>query len=346
MENFIEKLKTVDKKVWIGVGIGAAVVIILVVALIIGLGNSKPTGSNQGGSQNGTQAGTQTEGTEVFGSEGLGTEVIGTEMTTETEMGTETEVTESESQTTNESGLTVTQPESVGGVTQQPVTTKPDGEEILGAGSKNQPYLEIPDLSTMTLTTVPVPAGKALYYGIQRVGGMYLTINDPNAYVITSDGTRHDASNGKVSFKVENALASDYVMFQIGNKGGAATSFTIKFTNLQGSYQNPEKVATVGTYQKSLAAGNEIGYYYKYYAEQDGVLKFYVSGTKDSGISVTNNRNSANRTSNEDLSTDANGKQCVELEVKAGDEILILVHAQPDKKGRYPATDITWEMKY
>ena len=229
---------------------------------------------------------------------------------------------------------------------QQPTTTNPSGEEILGAGSKDQPYLEIPNLDTMSITTVSIPAGKTLYYGIQRVGGMILTINDASAYVIESNGTRHNASGGKVTFAVEDALASDYVYFQIGNNSGSAKSFTIKFFNQTGSYQNPEVVSAMGTFKKSLAAGNEIGYYYKYTAGVSGIIKFYVKGTKASSISVTNNNNSVNRTTDaeSDVKTDANGTY-VELEVNSGDEILILIHAQRDAKGRYPATDITWWMQ-
>ena len=45
-----------------------------------------------------------------------------------------------------------------------------------------------------------------------------------------------------------------------------------------------------------------------------------------------------------DVKTDANGTY-VELDVNSGDEILILIHAQRDGKGRYPATDITWWMQ-
>ena len=53
MENLIEKLKGLDKKVWIGIGIGAAALIILIVALVVGLGGNKPAGGNtQGNSQN------------------------------------------------------------------------------------------------------------------------------------------------------------------------------------------------------------------------------------------------------------------------------------------------------
>lgn len=340
MENLIEKLKTVDKKIWIGVGIGAAVVIILIVALIIGLGNNKPT-SNKGNSQNGTQQGTETEGTEVFGTENLGTEVLGTEIATE--ITTETQMTETESQsqggtTTN---VTVTQPDSVGGVDQKPITTTPDGQEMLGLGSAAQPYEVIPNLDTMTVTTVEVPAGKTLYYSIQRVGGMYLTINDPDAYVITSTDKRYDASNGKVSFTVESAMANEYVTFQIGNKGSASKAFTIKFTNLNGTYQNPEDITTLSG-SKSLSKGDEDGWYYRYTATQTGTIRFYITYTKESDITVTNLSTSAVR----NFESDGNGNEYIEIAVTAGDQLTIQICAKPDKRWNYPATDISWRGEY
>ena len=347
MENFIEKLKGVDKKVWIGVGIGAAVIIILIIALVIGLGGKKPTGGNN--SQNGTQAGTQTEGngSEVFGTEDV-TETIGTEMGTEigTEMGTET--TESESQTQGVGGTTVTQNPDVNGVTQKPTTTTQDGQELLGLGSKDQPYEVIPDLNSMSVTTVTVPAGKTLYYNIQRVGGMWLSINDSAAYVIEADGTRHNASNGKVGFTVESAMANEYVSFQIGNSSSTAKTFTIKFSNIKGTYQNPEKISTVGQYSTHLSAGNEVGYYYKYVAEKKGTIRFYiVTESTKCGITATNNRNSAQRTFQADVQEDAKGKY-VEIAadfVEKGDEIMIVVCAEK-YRGNIPAADVTWEIVY
>ena len=78
-----------------------------------------------------------------------------------------------------------------------------------------------------------------------------MTINDADAYVICN-GTKYTAKNGKVSFKVPNALASDAVSFQIGNNGSSAKSFTIKFANLKGSYANPEKISKLtGDFEQS-----------------------------------------------------------------------------------------------
>ena len=358
MENFIEKLKGVDKKVWIGVGIGAAVIIILIIALVIGLGGKKPTGGNN--SQNGTQAGTQTEGsaTELLGTEDV-TETIGTEMGTEieTEMGTET--TESESQTEGIGGTTVTQNPDVNGVTQQPTTTKPDGQEILGVGTASNPYFETPNLDNMTLTTVSIPAGQVLYYNIYRVGGMYLTINDSDAYVITSSGKRYDASNGKVSFKVENAMSNEYVSFQIGNKSGTSKAFTIKFSNPTGSQVNPTKIDNITTagnsFNVSLATGNSAGHYYKYTAQSTGQIKLYISSfsSKTSGsegmITVNVIKGDVptqyNFETSEHVFTDESGRKYILIDVEAGNTVEIIISAKP-VSNKYPAADITWVAQY
>ena len=201
MENIIEKIKGLDKKVLIGAGIGAAALIILIIVLVIGLGN-KPAG-NQNGTQ-GTQAGTETENgvTEVFGTEDV-TEELGTEVATETEMATEVQ---------NPDGTTVTQNASVNGVEQKPITTTPDGKTMLGDGSAANPYMPEPT-SSMSYTTLTIQPGQVVYYSFRGAGSMWMTINDGSAYVIEASGARHNASGGKVAFKVADALPSDYITF-------------------------------------------------------------------------------------------------------------------------------------
>ena len=224
--------------------------------------------------------------------------------------------------------------------------TNPAGEEILGEGSAAQPYLEIPD-ENMTVTTVAIPAGGTLYYDIYRVGGMILIINDANAYV-EYNGDRYDAVNGVVEIWLEKALASDAISFVFGNNGSSDTSFYVEFLNPTGSYMNPTIIETMGEdIQISLEEGNDVGHYYKYYAEQTGTLHFYLTASVDSLIVVTNNRNSAQRSNDgEDLLTDENGNPYVKIEVEEGDELLIAVGAKPNKRGKFPATDITWYGKY
>lgn len=247
---------------------------------------------------------------------------------------------------------------AVSSAVQLPTTTNPQGVEILGAGTKDNPYLELPNVSDnfMSVTTVSIPAGKTVFYGIQRVVGTILTIENANAYVIYNT-TRYDAKNGKVSFEVVDAkaLASDNIMFEIGNKGASAASFKLIFTNKTGSRENPTSFKTLGTnVTVNLEADNGTGYYYKYIAEKAGKLRFYMSSTVDGVISITNNATSKNLIGNYTKSTAKltdpdNGDavvEYIELDVAKGDEIVINVGAVPNKRGKYPAATITWSAKF
>ncbi len=319
----IAKLKTLDKKVWFIVGAAAVALAALVITLVLVLGGgSDAPGSDDTTATTTTAVSTTTKAT----------------TTTTTKATTTTTTTKATTTTTTVATTTTTQAPTTQAT--EAVATNPNGAEILGAGSQGEPYLEYPT-ENMTVTTVSIPAGQSLFYDIYRVGDMVLTIQDANAYVVC-DGVRYDANGGVVTFTVPNALASDAVSFEIGNTGSAATSFTLSFSNRTGSYMNPVVVGNITTENKiSLAEGADTGYYYKYTAAQSGKLRLYISATTDSMMLATNNRNSAQRTTEADALTDAKGTY-IELEVQAGDEILINVGAIPNKRGKYPATDITW----
>ena len=226
----------------------------------------------------------------------------------------------------------------------EPGDTSAAEPEILGSGTKDDPYLIFPG-EDMTMSTFEIPAGKSHYYSIYRVGGLDLTLESKDAYVIC-DGTRYDAEKGKVAFRIIDAMASDAVAFEIGNKGSSAQAFEISFANPTGTYANPVKVSLGTDYSISLEKNNEIGYYYKYTAEKDGTLRFEMTATKESVVVVTNNRNSAQRTTEDDGETADDGTKFVEIEVQKGDELIINVGAKPNKLGKYPATDITWNCDY
>lgn len=343
MENFIEKLKTVDKKVWIGVGIGVAVVIIIIIALVIGLGKDKTTG---GDTQNGTQYGTETEGgvTEVFGTEDV-TEVLGTEIATETEMGTETEMSESESQsqtqnqgTVGNGETTVTQHQAVNGVEQLGTI------EGSGALVSNDGVITERPQSDMTLTTVTIGPGNTQSYNIYNVGDMWFEITDSDMYVIDSNGTRHDSS-----FKIEhNDMPDAPISFKIGNKGSTAKSFVLKFANLKGSWNNPEHLSGNGPFSKHLNAGDEVGYCFKWTPSQTGTIRIYMSATADTEMNVQNTNTNVTifEKFSDVVKTDEKGRQYMEFPVTAGEDIRIHVQAIKPTRGSIPATDITFEITY
>ena len=360
MKNLVEKFKALDKRVQIGAGIGAAIVVILVIALVIAM-NGNP--DNNGDTQKGTESEFLTEenGSEVLGDENVGTEEIGTEevqgteeiQQTETEMNTDSE---SNANVNTDTGVKDSEVESENN---QSGTTAPDSEEedILGQGTKDNPYLETPDSDNMTVKTVEIAAGKTVHYGIYRVSGMYLTIENANAYVIY-DGKTYNSSNGKVSFKVEtDAVASDAIYFEIGNKGSAPAAFTLKFTNPTGTQMNPTKIDNVtksgNTFDLSLADGNTTGYYYKYKAQTTGTIKFYISSfsskvsSAEALMSVTNNNTSQQKTFSEDeVLVDANGNKYILMDVTAGDEVIINISTTGAGRVKYPAADIKWVAQY
>lgn len=211
--------------------------------------------------------------------------------------------------------------------------------EILGTGTKNDPFLMIP-AEDKTVTTYNIPAGESQYYAIYRVGGTILTIENENVSV-EYEGIPYIAKKGKVVVKIAYALASDAILFEICNEGESDEAFLLQFENPEGTMANPKSVENISDDNSvSIPAGNETGYHFKYIAEKDGTLRFYMTASVASLLSVTNNSTSANRTSEE---TEA---EYVEIEVKAGDELIIVVGAQRDKRNNIPAVDITWNAVY
>ncbi len=256
----------------------------------------------------------------------------------------------------SDSGNTVTSSDggvesTVTSVVEPTITVNPDGDEIYGEGSEATPYEDTPNADNQTVTTVSIPAGKSVFYNIYRVGGRILTINSSNVYVVC-DGTKYTAQNGVLSFKVVDALASDAVAFEIGNTGTSATTFSIKFTDVKGSFENPEKVDKIGNkITTSLKEGDEVGYYYEYVAEQSGELHIYLNETtdtaKDFALMVQNNKDGSGNTAtvqmtnDDDLTSTDDENYEIKLDVEKGD--IIRIHLAVVKSGRkYPATVVEW----
>lgn len=211
--------------------------------------------------------------------------------------------------------------------------------EILGTGTKSDPFLMIPT-EDKTVTTYTIPAGESQYYSIYRVGGTVLTIESEDVSV-EYEGVPYISKKGKVTVVINYALASDAILFEIINEGESDQAFLLEFANPEGTMANPKKVTDITKDNKvSIPAGTETGYHFSYVAEKDGVLHFYMTSSVASALSATNNSTSANRT------TEETDKEYVELEVKAGDEIIIVVAAQRDKRNNVPAVDITWHAIY
>lgn len=255
--------------------------------------------------------------------------------------------TEETTAATETTAPTTTESATVAQVTDAPVVVNPNGQEIYGAGSKSQPYLETPG-TDMSVKTVSIPAGKALYYDIYRVGGKYMVIYSSDAYIIYN-GTRYNSSGGSVSLVVGDALASEAVSFQIGNAGSTAQSFTIYFSDLVGSYNNPETITKLDgkTITTKLSAGNSTGYHYKYNSDKTGTIRIYVENEPETFLlSATRIKNSdgmlipIQKSFTDDALSDSKGNY-IELEVTKGEDFIISLSAYP-KGAMYPAATIKW----
>lgn len=189
-----------------------------------------------------------------------------------------------------------------------------------------------PDAKTGNVVTVLIAANGSVTYKIDRVVNKILTINSPNAYVIY-DGTKYEAKNGVVSFVVvaDHKLSRDQITFEIGNSSSKPESFTINFASPSGTWDNKKVITDIGKeISVTLDAGDEDGYWYKFVPTKSGTFKFYLLSGTDTGIlMVTNNRNSAQRSSEieDELKSDSTGVY-LELQVEKGDEIVINVGAR------------------
>ncbi len=217
-------------------------------------------------------------------------------------------------------------------------------DDPLAEGGADNPYLVLPD-DNMQIVTVSIPAGKSVYYQVYRVGGMILTVNSSSINIVCNDKT-YKPSKGVLSFKVMTAMPSEAVTFEIRNTGSDAASYTLMFANELGSYQNPVSVSSLTeTHKISVPADWSAGYYFTYTAEKNGTICFAISANKDFFMSVTNNRNSAQRNTDADGVAE-DGVYYVEIEVQQGDPLMINVGALPNKRNDYPAIDIEWNANY
>ena len=205
-----------------------------------------------------------------------------------------------------------------------------------------------PNYKTGNVTTVKIAANGSVTYKIRSVSNKYLTINSSHAYVVYNN-KKYEAKNGVLSFFVESdKLASDQIVFEIGNKGSSAESFVINFASPMGSMDNKEKISTIGKeITTSIAEGEEAGYWYQFKATKAGTIKFYLLSVTDIGmLTVTNNRNSAQRNTDieEEIKFDSTGKYIELTNVEVGDEIDITLAAKSNGSIKYPAVTIKWKI--
>ncbi len=138
------------------------------------------------------------------------------------------------------------------------------------AGSELNPIMFMYEGDPVEVT---VPAGQALYYSAY-VGGMILTIEDANAYVIYN-GKQYDAENGVVTVAIEQVMGRMPVILQVGNKGTDSAEFALDFNYPEGTMSNPKDIEA-GKYEATFEAG-ATEYCYEWKAPAAGEVTVAVS---------------------------------------------------------------------
>ncbi len=221
-------------------------------------------------------------------------------------------------------------------------SSTPEEPEVLGTGTKADPYLMIPD-ENRTVTTYEIPAGESQFYSIYRVGGTILTVESENIS-IEYDGFPYVAKKGKLSLTVADALASEAILFEIINEGDAVESFVLQFANPLGTLANPESLDKLDDeHTTSVKKDNATGYFYSYKVTADAEITFFLKSEKDCSMTVNCIRDEIplQFSSEEDPKVDEQGRSYFTVSVKAGDELVINLSAKP-AGGKYPAAEIIW----
>ena len=227
------------------------------------------------------------------------------------------------------------------------------------------PSTEISPATKPTYTTSPnangkmktdaIAAGQSVYYKIKGASNRIFTIQSPNAYVIYN-GVTYSAKNGVLIFFVESdLLASDQILFEIGNSGLQKESFTIQFKSPVGSRDNPEVLNKVSeNISKKIEAENDQGYSYSYVANKDGKIRFYILSDATKGkiavdkiinpkLQVVQQRTTDD--SGEDyLKKDSIGTY-IEFDVVSGDKFTITA-AHNSNSSDSSAINIEWKAVY
>ena len=161
-----------------------------------------------------------------------------------------------------------------------------------------------------------------------------------------------DSTDGTITLAVS---AGDEVIIQVAalpdeswNYPALQTGLTGEFTYPLGSMMNPEVVENLSWYygEAVQAEGDTDGYYYSYTAPADGNLVFYFGYNEGLenyvlDIIVTNQNTYAQKSLLND-GVDNYGME-LQLEVSAGDELIIQVVAIEDAEGKYaPAATMSW----
>ncbi|MBO5129077.1 MAG: hypothetical protein J6B95_01865 [Oscillospiraceae bacterium] len=200
-------------------------------------------------------------------------------------------------------------------------------------GSVTNPYEEDME-GRESFETALIPAESYVHYNVYNVGGMTLTIENENAYVMYDNVTYGADAQGIVNLRIPAAQDAEApVELVFGNNSDAELSYTVSFVYPQGGEADPEILETLGSATASVSSDYE-GYYYSWTADQTGVLSVNVMevlNLTDSSADVTYDVTVNNLTKASAMSLSTDGwlsggvYPTVSNLVEIGDEVQIIV---------------------
>ena len=175
------------------------------------------------------------------------------------------------------------------------------------------------DAGNKGTVTVTVPANSTIYVG-GRFGGMLVSIN----------GSTPELIEGGEFF-------APPAVFEVTNDTDEAVEYVLVFSYPAGTMENPEKI-TVGE-NTAVIGADSLGYYYTFTAEADGV----VTLTMPAGDWSYTINNMTTYVYGETQWSDSDPVINPEtVEVKAGDELQIIINTYDPNSWNTPAGEITF----
>ncbi len=169
------------------------------------------------------------------------------------------------------------------GYTQQKPLDKLDNEDPqpdkeLGKPANSGAPVELAGEAALSFDAQVKP-GEYMIYHINRLTGVYLTIEDEYAYVVYGDQL-YWPENGKISVLITNDSFYFPAEVWIGNFGTEERTIHADCLYPLGDMMNPEAL-TLGSFTTTLPKGNDQGYYYTFVAEADGTLTIDLGQVSD-----------------------------------------------------------------
>ena len=179
-------------------------------------------------------------------------------------------------------------------------------------GTAEKPYSILAEDESIT-----IEANTAYYYIVYRSVNLTFSIEGESLKLTYANQEYTPDADNKISFSLLGDDTNAVALMLIENTSNEDKTYPVSVKSFPGSYGNPYVLTTLGeSVNTDLITSDQI-VYYSFVAEKDGTFSITLMSEKCS-VSMTNATNSQNA----NTTGDAENKT-VELEVKAGDKIMI-----------------------